>query len=105
MARTFPQAIREMSFLYENLKFLRALMCRTVVLRGSEKARIVGQIEALHQGRDELISGKTSERSIFWRNNYVEAASRRGDRALLGKPVQRNFCCCGGNLKGHPGFS
>jgi len=94
-----------MSFLKEDLKFLRALMCRTVILRGSEKARIVSQIEALHQGRDELISGKTSERSIFWRNNYVEAASRRGDRALLGKPVERNLCCGGGNLECHLGFS
>lgn len=32
-------------------------------------------------------------------SDYVEAASRRGNRALFGQPVQRNLCCRSGNAE------
>ena len=49
----------------EDLKFLRPVMRRAVVLGSGKKTRVVGEIETLHERRYKLIRWKTTERAIF----------------------------------------
>src|SRR5437667_1776704 len=74
-----------------DLKFLRTMMGRSVVLRRRQKTCVVGQAKTLHQIRNELISRKASERLVFRRNNNVEAAGRRSDHLLFTKAINCEF--------------
>ena len=57
----FPARDWKTWLLEKDLKFLRPLVSRPMVLRRREKAGIVGQIEAPHQCRNELIGWKTCD--------------------------------------------
>src|ERR1700731_4638219 len=75
-------------------------MGRTVILCGRQKARVVGEVETLHQRRDELVGGKAAERAIFRREDDVEAARRRSDQLLFRQAIQRELGGSGGNPEG-----
>lgn len=74
-------------------------MTRTVIMRGGQKARVVGEVETLHQRRDKLVGGKAAERAIFRREDDVEAARRRSDQLLFCQAVQRELGGGGGNAE------
>ena len=46
---------------HEDLKLLRPVVRGPVVLGGGEKARIIGESEALHERQDELVGRKAAE--------------------------------------------
>ena len=71
-----------------------------MILRGGEKARVIDLTLALHEPRNELIGRKAAERTVFRRNNDVEAAYRRGDLSLLRKAVEGELCGGGGDAEG-----
>src|SRR5713101_4916157 len=74
-------------------------MARTVIFCGRQKARVVGEVETLHQRRDKLVGGKAAERAIFRRQDDVEAARRRSDQLLFCQAVQRELRGSGGNAE------
>ena len=75
----------------KDLEFLRALMRRAVILCGRQQARVVGEIEVLHQRRDKLVGGKTTERAIFRREDDVKTPRRRSDEHFVFETVQREL--------------
>jgi hypothetical protein len=83
----------------EDLELLRAMTARTVILCGGQKARVVGEVETLHQRRDKLVGGKAAERAIFRREDDIEAARRRSDQVLFCQAVQRELGGSGGNAQ------
>ena len=83
----------------EDLEFLWPLMRGTVILRGGEKARVVGEVEALHQRRDKLVGRKTGERAVFRRHDDVKTSRRRSDHLLLCETVKGELGGGGGNAQ------
>ena len=97
--RTDPHWIGRRFLATKTWNLLWALMGRTVILCGGQKARVVGEVETLHQRRDKLVGGKAGERAIFRRQDDVEAARRRSDQLLFCQAVQRELGGSGGNAE------
>jgi hypothetical protein len=69
-------------------------MRRAVVLCGRQKPRVVGEMEALRERRDELVGRKTTERAIFRRDDDVKPPRRRGDELLAPCAAKFGDACC-----------
>lgn len=88
-----------------DLEFLGAMVGRAVILRGSEKACVIDLTLTLYEFRDQLIGRKTAERTVFRRDDDVEAAHWRGNFSPLRKPVEGKLCGGGGDAEGCLGVS
>ena len=95
--RTAPHAIGRRFFFEKDLKFLRSVMRRAVILRRTEQPHIVRLALSRHQRRDELFGRQTTERAILGRDNNVKAPGRRGDAVSGGKA----FKCIAGRRSRH----
>ena len=74
-------------------------MCSTVILCGSEKARVINLILTLHESRYELIRRKTPKRAVFGWNDDVKSAYRGGNFSLLREPIESEFRGSGGDAE------
>ncbi len=94
-----PAADRAMALGQEDLELLRPVMRSAVILRRRQKTHVVGELELLHERRNELVRGKARERAIFRWHDDVEAPRRGGDEPLFCETVQRQLGCCGRNTQ------
>lgn len=72
----------------EYLEFLWPVMGCTMKLCSGQESRVVGLVELLHQCRDELIRRQAPQRTVFRRNDHIEAPRGLCDHILPDEPVE-----------------
>ena len=90
--------------LHHHLKFLRAMMGRTVILRSREEADVVASAPVLHQQRYELIRRQAAEPSVFGRHDDVEPPRGACDLSFGREAAQRLASGCLGDPEGRAKF-
>ena len=70
-----------------------------MILRSRKQSGVVGQVQASHQFRNELICRQAAKKAILWRNDHIEPSCRRRNEMLPHKTVQRQFGCVSGNTE------
>ena len=72
-----------------NLKCLRTVMRRAVILGGGQESRIVRSLQMLHERRDELVGRQTAETPVLGRQDDVEATGGTCHQSLFRQPAER----------------